>query len=410
MMQFLDVQPARPTRPFSLLRVLLVLASLGVSGLSASSPSEFYGFWQSQEPAGDEVVINIKRAGRASAFWIGSGSNDLMKGRWELEGERLIISWESGYRDVLTLWDEGTSKREAYGPNGSLSGGPSYETRARRVDPRLPGSLAVDSGPPSDAPTADSSSAPDESASAVEPEAADRSAPEIPMRNPYVGYWMVEQSPGMLFGLMSSASDHFYIFLDRDGRASVALRRWGADNALRGSWELVDGEARITWPSGHKDVLVRTKDGEVRLRSLGRKDDFGDRGGEVRAAQRSNATEAAQYFNSGDVRLLTMTDIRGIWAAADPNADHQDKVHILGWGQAELRSDGGELRQRGSWKLFNDHVVVSWNDGSKDVLRNNLRYWQRERLAPGMSVGGSPVFTQRVIKIAGEKTGTYTDR
>jgi hypothetical protein len=378
------------------LLALCVVPGLHLQAQSNVDPGPFYGFWQLQEPAGDQCVVNIKRGGRASSFFIGSASSKLTRGEWEIEGDRLVLTWESGYRDVFRNWGDGTLDRKAYRPDQSLDGPAAYETRAVRIDPRLPGSLVI----PGERPD---SSAPGSPSAPREPTVTTGSgaAPSVPMRNPFIGYWMVEQSPGRLFGLLGSAEDRFYLFLDRNGHASVALRNWDGNNAERGRWEFVNGRAQITWPTGRKDALMKEPNGTFRLLSFRRRDDFSARPDERREARQSTATEAAQYFNSGDVRLLTMTDIRGVWAPADPTFDDQRRIHIQGWGNARMETeDSGEVLKRGTWKLFNDHVVVTWEDGARDVLRNNLVFWTQERFGIGEPISGTPAHSVRVTKVS----------
>ena len=375
----------------------IFLASAAALSGQTAQPSDFLGFWQMQEPAGDQCVVNIKLGRRASCFYIGSASSDLMKGRWAIEGDRLIITWSTGSRDVFKKWGEGTLERQAYHRDQALTDAPAYETRAVRLDPRLPGSLTTDRDPA------------DQQVSTPAP-TADSESPAVPMRNPYIGYWEVEQSPGMFFGLIGDASDRFFLFLDRDGHASVTLRKGFNNTTLRGTWEFVDGEARITWPNQRKDALVKAPKGGFRLHSFGKRDQFTDRPNEKREARLMNANEAAHYFNSADVRLLTMTDIRGLWAPVDPNLAEQNLVNILGWGNAQLQTpETGEIITRGTWKLFNDHVVVTWDDGSTDVLRNNLRFWQQERYAPGESTTARPLQNIRVTKISGDGVGPNSE-
>lgn len=374
---------------FLLLCLSLLAAAPAAVVTQAATPDDFYGFWQLQEPAGDKCVVNIKRAGRASCFFMGSASSKMAKGQWIIDGERLVVTWESNYRDVFSKGESGVMERQAFRPDQSLSGAPAYVTRADKLDPRLPGSLTIErdlNGPPSGGPS-------------VPPIEAPTNAP--PLRNPFIGYWMVEQSPGLFFGLLGSGEDRFFLFLDRNGQASMALRKGYDDEALRGTWAFVDGQARITWPSQRKDALVKNPDGGFQLLTFGRKGSFNDRPNERREVRQSSANEASQYFNSGDVRLLTMTDIRGLWAPLDPNYGDQSRVNILGWGNALLETaETGELISRGTWKLFNDHFVITWENGTTDVIRNNLRFWVRERFAANQPIAGAPLYSIRVTKIA----------
>ena len=58
-------------------------------------------------------------------------------------------------------------------------------------------------------------------------------------RNHFLGKWRVGDGAG----------SHFFITLDADGQARKTI------GGTRGTWTLVDGEARITWSDGWHDVI-----------------------------------------------------------------------------------------------------------------------------------------------------------
>ncbi len=62
----------------------------------------------------------------------------------------------------------------------------------------------------------------------------------LPGRSHYVGKWEVGEGGN---------GGNFFIYLDADGSAKKTL---GAEH---GTWTLVDGEARITWDDGWRDVI-----------------------------------------------------------------------------------------------------------------------------------------------------------
>lgn len=68
-------------------------------------------------------------------------------------------------------------------------------------------------------------------------------------RNHFIGKWKVGNGAG----------DDFFITLDRSGEARKSL------GASHGTWEVVDGEARISWDDGWHDVIrpVGTKHEKV---------------------------------------------------------------------------------------------------------------------------------------------------
>ena len=63
--------------------------------------------------------------------------------------------------------------------------------------------------------------------------------PSAPSRNQFVGKWEVGQGNG----------DNFYITLDPDGEAAKT------HGSSHGTWNVVAGEARITWDDGWHDAI-----------------------------------------------------------------------------------------------------------------------------------------------------------
>lgn len=61
-----------------------------------------------------------------------------------------------------------------------------------------------------------------------------------PSRSHFIGKWEVGEGNG---------GGRFYITLDADGDARKTL------GTAHGTWTLVDGEARVTWDDGWKDVI-----------------------------------------------------------------------------------------------------------------------------------------------------------
>src|SRR5437867_1666572 len=64
-------------------------------------------------------------------------------------------------------------------------------------------------------------------------------------RNHFVGKWE--------FGT-GNGSETFFVTLDRDGRAHKSI------GSPRGTWTVVDGEARITWDDGWRDIIRKVGD------------------------------------------------------------------------------------------------------------------------------------------------------
>ena len=355
----------------------------------------FLGFWKSQEAAGDTCVLNVKRGGRISCFWTESASKAVAKGRWEIEAGKLIAKWDSGYVDILTTQGEYSAMRQVFNPGQSLDTPPAHESLATKVDPRIPGSLVSKTGK-ENAMNAEGKNLSDEMS--ITPRLREeKERPDIPARNPFTGYWKIRQNVGGFMGIGSSDSEFFYINLDRSGKAILSLRNWEGGNAL-GTWTIVENEARITWPSGHKDILRQIGGESMSFVSLSPKQNFTAASSNKRNAERQTAAEASRFFSAGDVRMLTTLDIRGHWVEqyGENKGSNQTYLDIEPWGNATRRENA--TTTKGKWKLLSSHVILNWDDGSKDILRASYRGWTRESFSPGTPTTGRPYRTIPVEK------------
>jgi hypothetical protein len=373
-------------RPISIISLLICglfpLSNAEDPSGETADPGSFYGFWQFDEPAGDSCVVIIKRGGRLSRFWSGIASSSIQKGQWSMEEGTLSAQWESGQIEQYRKLGENAMERLSYAPGQSLIAEPSSKVRGVRLDSRLPGSLTVetdqDEVTPSEEPAA-LSSVPQEQVTESDPEKFAE----------FAGFWKLSQSSGML-GL-GRGEPYFYLHLTRSGEASVALRDWKGDNALKGKWVPVDGEARIIWPGNYKDRLSRNADDGYTLASFGRKRDFDRKPQESTKAERVPESEAARYFKAGDFSRLTVTDIRGTWRPATDGSS-REYISVEGWGNAYRypARDGLGGTDPGKWRLLSDRVVITWVDGYKDVIRIAFPDFVLDSFAPGQALTEAP--------------------
>jgi len=337
-------------------------------------PGPFYGYWEFKEPAGDTCIVIIKRGGRLSCFWSGTRSDTIDKGDWERQDGRLTARWETGHIEVFEKLGENAIERSSFNPGMSLDGPPALRVRGVRVDPRVPGSLTTDR----------------EGERTVPEEAPDpRSAPAIPVRNAYIGYWKVEQSSGLLgFG---GGEPHFFLSLTRNGDASVALREWEGDQAVRGQWTIEDDRVIVTWPNNRRDVLMPEGDEGYTLGTYRPRDKLSREPRQTASALKVPAAEAERFFEAGNLKRLTVVDIRGTWIPAN-GSGKREYISIEGWGNAFRypSATGGSGNDPGKWRLLNDRVIITWVDSSKDVLRIAAPNMVQESYRPGEPVTGSP--------------------
>jgi hypothetical protein len=337
-------------------------------------PGPFYGFWEFVEPAGDTCIVIIKRGGRISCFWSGTRTQDIQKGSWERIDSQLTANWESGYKEVFRKIGENAIERLTYDPGMSLLDEPVLTVRGVRIDSRIPGSLTTD-----------------RDFDRTEPEEAPppRDAPALPLRNAYIGFWEVDQSTGILG--IGGSEPRFFPNLSRSGDAAVALRDWEGDPAVRGSWR-IDGERVIvTWPNNRRDVLQPTGEDGYELLSFRPKDKLDRKPRQRASARKVGATEAERYFQAGNLKRLTVVDIRGTWIPTEPTGSGE-YISIEGWGNAFRypSATGGTGTDPGKWRLLNDRVVITWVDGSKDVLRIAIPRMIRDSYPPDEPITGTP--------------------
>jgi len=343
-------------------------------------PGPFYGFWQFNEPAGDTNVVIIKRGGRLSCFWSGSATAAIQKGSWERVDNQLTARWETGHVDVFRKLGDNAVERDSYEPGASLLNPPALTLRGVRVDSRIPGSLTI---------------RPEEGRPRIEETPDPQAAPALPMRNTFIGYWKVDQSRGLF---TRGREPHFYLHLLRSGDAVVVLRAWDLDRSARGSWQVEGERAVITWPDGRRDVL-QASGGGFTLASYRARDDLARRPASQSSAEKVAAGDAQRYFDAGNVQQLTVADIRGTWRPA-AQTGQQEHIAIEGWGNAYRfpSATGGQGTDPGKWRLQGDRVVISWVDGSKDVIRLAFPDILQDSYRPEQPVTGTPHRTIAVIR------------
>jgi hypothetical protein len=362
------------------------LNAQSAESVETRDPGPFYGFWEFQEPAGDKCIVIIKRGGRLSCFWSGSSSRAIQKGTWERNDMVLTARWETGHTDVFSKLGDNAIERSSFEPGMSLLENPSLVIRGVRVDSRIPGSLTTKG-----------------EGERVEPENAPdpQDAPAIPVRNAFTGFWKVDQSTG-LFGI-GGGEPNFYLYLSRGGEARVALRDWEGDQEVRGDWRIDDERVIVTWPNNRRDVLQPDSEGGYVLGTYKRKDKLTDKPRNRVSAEKVSAADAERYFDAGNFSRLTVTDIRGTWTPRE-STGKREYISIEGWGNAfryppvsvTTGSDPGK------WRIQNDRVVITWVDGSKDVIRIAAPDLVQESYAKDEPVTGTPYRTIPVVRSAGE--------
>ena len=120
-------------------------------------------------------------------------------------------------------------------------------------------------------------------------------------------------------------------------------------------------------------------------------------------ARKVTFSDADQYFEAGEFDRMTVLDIRGTWVPQE-STESREYISIEGWGNAYRypAKAGGSGTDPGKWRLASDHVVITWIDGSKDLLRIAFPNFVQDSFAPGEPITGTPFRTIPVIRTANE--------
>jgi hypothetical protein len=169
-------------------------------------PSEFIGTWSLSDTAGGPLDVVILPTGAAISNW--TEGEEGVKGEfgsWKEQDGKLVISYNSGWRDVI-IKEAGSSayRKQGFGPSQSIAGDPSETSGARKIE----GPMAA-----------------------------------------FVGVWLGKNEQGRPLFYVALKSDH-------------SARKSNNPEAV-GSWTPVQGkpEAAIEWSDGTFNIIKQTPEG-----------------------------------------------------------------------------------------------------------------------------------------------------
>ena len=345
---------------------------------AALQPKELFGYWAVPEPGGDIFYIILKSGSEVTGFWSGSSTNRMEKGSWEIYANKVLITWNDGYRDVLARSEDGFIKYSLT-PDQTLDTEPETVLTTFRINRRDVGQWRV------------------QSADAKDPDAL--AAPKVEsdrplMRNEFVGFWEIS----------GKRIDTFYLRLKRDGKAQSAYREHRqAPKSIAGEWVLEGNEARITWDDEHHDMISNTGAGYI-LKS------FSSRSKLEAKAVKIEASRGQVLFSAGYTSLANIDHFEGIWEVSGQEGNYF--IEVKNWGQSTrfwLGEDEYFREESGKWKLLSMGLMIVWKDGSKDVLSLTKKGLHIDTFSEGVSIAGVPLH-QSPAKPATEETTELISR
>ncbi len=339
---------------------------------AALQPKELIGYWAVPEPGGDIFYIILKSGSQVTGFWSGSATNRMEKGSWEIAANKVLITWNDGYRDVLSRSENGFIKYNL-APDQTLDTEPDTVLTAFRINRRDVGQWRVQSA---------------DARAPAAPAALTAESDRPLMRNEFVGFWEIS----------GKRIDTFYLRLRRDGKAKSAYRdHRQAPKSIEGEWVLEGNEARITWDDTHHDMISNTEMG-YRLRG------FSSRSKLEAKAVKIETAHGQVLFSAGYTSLANIDRFEGIWEVSSKEGNYF--IEIKNWSQSTrywLEENEGFRQESGKWKLLSIGLMIVWEDGSKDVMRLTKKGMQKDSYPEGSSIAGVPLH-QSPVKPATEET------
>ncbi len=341
---------------------------------SSFDPNDLIGFWAFKDNTGDTFYLIVKKVGRASSFWSGEASNKIEKGEWVTDGNRIIITWPTGFRDVFARTGEDFFK-EAYLPGAPLDINPKSTLRAKRVSRNLVGSLVVDT-PQGDSDITDNNQL-----------LVDTS---FPSRSQYIGFWEIN----------INKNDNFYLFLKRGGSVEYANPSKREVEKKKGVWNENSEGAIITWEDNTGGKILQSAEGFT-YEGIEKGGIFGTNPINITFAKRITAEKAQDFFTFGKPRLTSGESFLGHWEVGDENA-YRYFILIETWGKCtriKYNFDEGLLKVNGRWTLIKDGLQITFNDGYKDTIRLTDKGIEKATFSPESLITGIPLSISSAKKV-----------
>ena len=336
---------------------------------------DWVGWWVIYQPDGDTLYINVKTQNRTSSFFSGEGSNRVEKGEWKYEGNRIVLNWEGGFKDVLAS-NSGQYLYYTFPPAATPDISGSGGLLARRLQKERIGSLQIPEG-----------------VDLSETFAREKGMP--PDRSEYIGFW-TEQSSG---------GGTSYLYLKRGGKATRAIPGRRDTDIESGNWMIEGENAYIVWNDGSRDFIGKNNDGYTLRGSVGSGREYDTR------LEKTEASSAREHFNISFGPAATTEDFLGYWAMKDQNGDPY-YIEVGHWSQATRyieTENSGIIKETGRWTMLSNGVHITWEDGTQDTLRITPQGIKLSSFAPDASITGIPLSEIPADLTSNEKFEEFED-
>jgi len=379
----------------------------GTTLFGETQAKEFYGYWEIPEANGSTCYVIVKRGGEASCFWAGGKYDTIEKGKWELQGDRLLIVWDGGYKYALEKRGEDSIRRFLFTPSQNPNSVSDDVLSGSRFNRKMVGNMkteapdAVEENPDAPVRPWNVKVMKEDREKAYSPFSVD------PRTKHYLGYWEVADNES-LWGLLGTGN--FFLNLDNTGNVTTAQKDWGEDNfGQKGHWTYINDSMQIVWPSGDKAILKGDDIAGYTLTTFEPDDTFPTSPDKRLKVRKRDGREVISYFRSAETILVSMLDYLGHWyVIRDDEIDRSSHIEVERWGICYRVDSPSAAKVKGHWVMKNTEMDLQWDDGKRNALsltngdRIFLKTWDKDAPKGAMPIESLPVYKEQPDEKIGE--------
>lgn len=119
--------------------VFFVLVAIGCASTQpqrgpAIAPAEAVGAWTLADDENTTFDVRLSAKGTATSNWSkGALGAQGESGRWQVDGDRIVIDYTDGWRDVIIRVPDGRFRKESFAPRAARDGAPTNAGQAVRT-------------------------------------------------------------------------------------------------------------------------------------------------------------------------------------------------------------------------------------------------------------------------------------
>ncbi len=323
---------------------LALIIALAIVGTTLSLPAQtnnalYRGTWQVSTPDSGQLILIVKKQGRASYFWGNNSDRLVYQGNWESTETEATFTWHDNTLHKLKRSNTGFSVTYF-----DSSGSEIYTASAQQIPKEILGQWAKP------------------------PTTSQALASDRDKANNFFGIWKIGDSK-------DSAN---YIFIEKDrSAASTEVQDENDTRGLRGAWAKQGSDLHIVWDSGHYSILREGDRGFSYKRIANGNLIDADSTSSVSAARTRKDNIPSDWLSvylkeretfSGGIAFSSRKEARqfyrGTWIVkhADNTLEH---IVIGRFGGLSTSLDRS---LKGDWLMNGQDIFMRWDNGMRTIL------------------------------------------